>query len=254
MNLCVVYTNCQGAGVVHFLRKAGFPFQIEVYENYKLILKELSPDNLKASAKKCCLFIVQPISEEKHGELSSAHYTDEVIPKSAFVVRMPSIFNHGQHPLIPFGHSWLGLDEIRDTLKRYSLHEILGAYDQGLFNFHLTERFNACLEDQRMREKKNGCNVLMSDFMDSHRNQRLMLTFNHPTSLVLSEMARQVQEITIHKGSPLPFNGENDANLPCTGPVSQYVTKEYGWTRAFDPGANEYYRNLLKLAHAEVNK
>lgn len=253
-NICTVYANCQGAGIAHFLRKAGFPFQIQVFENFRLILKEQSTDDLNASARKCCLFIVQPTSEEKHGPLSSVYYTENVIPKSAFVVRIPSIHNHGQHPILPYGHGWLGLDEIKDTLTRFSLHEVLGAYDHGTFDFHLRERYKSCLEDQRRREKENGCNVVMADFMDTHRNQRQMLTFNHPASLILSEMARQVQSLTIHKDATIPFSGENECGLPCTAPVSDYVVREYGWSRASDPESKSYYRGLLGRLHEFVNK
>lgn len=249
--ICCIYANCQAGGLAHFLAKAAFPYDIEVFHNYQLILGEQSPAALKESASRCDLFIYQPTREMKHGELSAEYYIEKVIPKHARAVSFAYQYNYGFFPLIGHGDGVLGTEYIESFLKTNSLHTVLGAYDQGVMDFGLWPRFLYCAHEQAKREME--CDIKMTDWIVQNRHKRLFLTFNHPCSILFAALAERVMEHLGFMIPPIQWSHYNEANLPCEVPMSPYVINKFGWWEEPSEHAAHYYRALLEKAWHKVN-
>lgn len=252
--LCVLFANCQAFGLAHFLNKAGFPYETQVFENYKLILGEQSPAALKESAGACDLFLYQPTREMKHGELSAEYYIEKVIPKHARAVSFGYQVQMGFFPLIGHGDGVLGTEYIEPFLKTNDLHTVLGAYDQGGMDFGLWPRFLYCAHEQAKREME--CDIKMTDWIVQNRHKRLFLTFNHPCSILFAELAYRVMnhlELLGDASLPPSCLSYNEANLPCEVPMSPYVIRQFGWREEPSEHAASYYRTLLEIAWHKVN-
>lgn len=253
MKKAVVFSNCQAQGLAHFLRKAGFPYQIETFLNYQLILKEVSAEALTESASKCDLFLFQPTREMKHGPLSSEYYVEKVIPKSARAVSFGYLFNHGAFPLIGHGDGFMGMAEMPEHYWRMSKSDLLAVYDTGLIDFALWPRFLACAAEQARREQH--CDVRLSAWIVDHRHVQTFLNFNHPSSILFAELAREVMRIVLGaEAAPIRVDHLNEANLPCDLPLSQYVIDEFDMRVTANPHAHEHYRKLLSLAWDKANQ
>lgn len=249
---CCIFANCQAHGLRHFLAKAAFPYEIDVYQNYQIILKEQSPDALREAASQCDLFIYQPTREMKHGELSSEFYIEEVIPKLADTLAFPYIYNTGHFPLCGHGDGIIGLEDLRDICRDCSKEMVLGLYGKGLLDFGLWPRFLACAQEQAKREAV--CDVTMSDWMMDNRDKRILLTFNHPTSITFAALARRVfLALNLPDPGEIPWTHWNECNLPCAVPVSPYVIETFKWREQPDPEAHAYYRQLVEKAWDIIN-
>lgn len=246
-----LFANCQADGVAHFIRQAYPTWDVQLFHNYQIILGEQTTDQLRESASKCDLLIFQPTSETKYGDMSAEYYAREVVPAKALKVSFGYMYSLGFFPLIGHGDAVIGTDDLRDTLQSLTLDQTLATYDRGDFDFRLWPRHLHCAAEQAKREVH--CDVKMSEWMMENRRHRLLLTFNHPASVLFAELTRRIMA---RVGLPLPnlrWTGPNDCNLPCTVPVSRYVIEHYGWQMNEDPEAHKYYRELLSLAWHKVN-
>lgn len=252
MKRATIFSNCQADGLAHFLRKAGFPYEIEVFRNYQIILREQTPEALHESASKCDLFIFQPTREEKHGPLSSEYYVEKVIPKTARTIAFPYLFNHGFFPLVAHGESFIGMDAMDAVYWRMPKAQLLALYDTGMVDFALWPRFLTCLAEQAKREQI--CDIALTHWIAANRNRELFINFNHPASELFAELAREVISIVNDaEAPPIPVGHPNEAGLPCDLPVSQYVIHEFDWQRPSDATAQEHYRKLLEQAWQKAN-
>lgn len=253
MKKCVVFTNCQGHGMAYFLRKMGFPYQIDIIENYRVFPGEPNEKKLHEAVRVCDLLIVNLTRAAKWLNVSGEYLVSDVVPKSAQVIRVPYVYNHGQHPLcrrdsvMDPRKEYFGEDEIRDYLKARTISEIFHRYRVGAINFHLSSRFMNCLEEQRRREEQ--CDVKLAEFMWAHRDERLMLTFNHPTSLVLLEAANQIMRLTGNTPVPYAIKDENEVGLPNSEPLSRYVIEHFHMKRTEEAGAGPTYMKRLQEAY-----
>jgi len=248
----VIFGNCQSFGLAHFLRKAKFPYDIKVFENYKLILKEQTPEALRESAAQCDLFIAQPTREMAHGELSAEYYIEKVIPKTAQVITFPYCVNNGFFPLIGHGDGFMGTAEMSADYWKLSKDCLLAMYDTGLIDFALWPRFLACAAEQARREQQ--CDIRLSTWIINNRHLPLFLNFNHPSSLLFAELAREVISFVNDAEAPeIHVHGLNEANLPCDLPFSSYVIEEFNWQIQANPFAHAHYRKLLGMAWDKGN-
>lgn len=247
MKRCCIFSNCQADGLAHFLRKAVFPYHIETFLNYQLILGEQSPVALTESAARCDLFIYQPTREQKHGPLSSEYYVERVIPKSARSLSFPYLFNHGLFPLVGHGDGFMGAAEMPEELWRLPVSELLHRYDRGEVDFALWPRFLACAAEQARREQQ--CDVRLSPWIVDHRHVQSFLNFNHPASALFAELAREVMGLVLGvEVGPIRVDHINEASLPCDLPLSQYVIDEFDMRVPANPHAHAHYRTLLERA------
>lgn len=246
---CTIYANCQGQGLAHFLRKSGaFPYDIEVFQNHQLILKEVSPEALEASAVKCDLFIYQP-TDEKHGQLSSDHYLKNVVPRAARKMSFAYFYNHGFFPLIESAGSYIGADFMPKVYWKMTLAELMQYYDMRLLDFGLTARLLHCASEQARREI--SCDVKLASWIVDHRHMPLFLNFNHPSSILFAKLAQEVIRLLSEDAqSPQIGIGHlNEAKLPCDLPLSEYVVKEFGMGGVKEhPEAHMTYRRFLEAS------
>lgn len=243
-----IYANCQGHGLAHFLKKSGqFESEIEVFQNHQLILKEVSPEALKASAAKCDVFIYQP-TDVRHGELSSHFYLEQVIPKSARTISFPYLYNHGFFPLIECGGAYIGAEEMPKEYWKLPLLELMQLYDMNKVNFALLMRLLMCGAEQARREL--ACDVQLAPWIMSNRHLPLFLNFNHPSSYLFEKLAREVLRFSKgHEVDPIPIDRLNEAGLPCDLPYSAYVIREFEMVNITPhPDAHMTYRKWLEDA------
>jgi len=243
MKKCVIYSNCQADGLALFLPMMGFDYQITIYRNYQIILGEQSMADLERDAKQCDLFIYQP-TNDKHGDSSSENMLTK-IPVHAETISFAYVYNHAYFPLTEHGSKRIGAEFINEGYWVMPLNELLSHYDNGTMNFALWPRFLHCLAEQARREEHTD--LKLTKWMFEHRNERILLNVNHPTSSMFVELSAQLMwalEIPVK-----PFKAdhlENLTGLPCTLPHSEYVSKEFGIQRQTDHDAHNYYRGLLK--------
>lgn len=253
MKSCVIYANCQADGLALFLKRAHFPYDIQTFKNYQLILGEQSHDDLREAAASCDLFIYHPTAEADHGDASSDFYVRSVIPKSANHIAIPYAYNTGCFPLLGHGGKTYHAALVNASLRGRPLDAVLGEYEAGVFDFQMRRRFFDDVAEMIRREETMA--VKISDWIVTNSNLRLFLNENHPSSVLFAELARRVFQVAVgHDCGTIPCDGENDANLPCTLPISQYAVKEFGWREKAHPAAHKDYRMLLELAWEEANE
>lgn len=258
MNRCTIYANCQAGGIAHFLRKARFPFEIEVFHNYQLILGEQSPEALYASASRCDLFIYQPTDEMKHGDLSSDAMLDRAVSKSAKTISFAYQFNDAFFPLVLHGETILGADRLNPDYWKMPRAELLALYRCGELDFALNERLWGCAAEQSRREQQ--CDVRSSGWIIEHSAEQLFLNVNHPASALYAHLARVIYELAVDDAicQQMTYENENEAAMPCCLPVSPYIVKHYGWRKTLDDSqtadAQKCYGDLLMKAYDERNQ
>lgn len=245
MKLCVIYANCQGSGLEHFLRKTPFidEYDIVSYQNYRLILKEQSSDEMIRDAQRCDLFLYQPTGEI-YGILGTGEICRSVLKDGALRLSFSYVFNTGVFPIVFHGKWWTGASVIEEA-KRGT--DITLLYDTDALEYDCYDRFYDNLSEQNRREQV--CDIRLSNWMwDHYKTKHLFLLCNHPTSHVFVEMARQVlQAVRIPFSGEIPITHCNEANLPGFHSLHPAVKREldlkYDVT---DPGADsEFFRKLI---------
>lgn len=238
--------------MMQFLKKMRFPYHVEHVENYRIVKGAPNEEALMDLVSKCDLLVINLTRSENWLNELGRRLVAEVVPKSAQVIRVPYVYNHGQHPLCSKDTKsgpllCFGEDELRDYFKSRPIDRVFKDYRTGKIDFCLRARFLACLEEQRSREE--SCDVKLVDFMREHSRERLMLTYNHPTSIVMHEAASQIMRLTGYPVAPVTIENENEVGLPGTEPLSHYVVREFGMRRSEDAGASPFYLRRVQEAY-----
>lgn len=255
----VIWANCNGRGLGHFLKKTDFPGDTQVFENYMVPSGELAIEDVQAAAKNCDIFIAQPTEPHKQIHEHTVRLLDEFVPKSARRIYFQPLKSLAYNLLLPIGgypekeapSNYFGLEDIEPFLRAHSLQEVMEAYDAGRIEFRCRWRLHDTLAEQRKRE--SVCHIKVADFMERNHQSRLMLTLTHPTSRVFAEMARQVWKLVHGRDVQPEWVSDNDAKLPCSEPLSQYVVNALSMNCPANPLAHERYRVFLRGAHAVVH-
>lgn len=139
------------------------------------------------------------------------------------VLIWPNIFYTGQQPYLRyFTHPKLGrlmgpLEALHD-IRLYRSWKHSGRVDPNVLD-HSDPAFIAsthALSIAELEKKEARCHVTISDFLAANAdNQRLFFTFNHPSQLVLAEMARRL----LHSVG-LDTDPQDDRSLP--EPLARY--------------------------------
>lgn len=245
MKLVCSYSNCQGTGLIHFLKQSRLAerYEFSHYNNYQIILREQSPEALLRDAARADIFIYQETPAIKYFDRSTEQMISNVVPKDALKLSFGYGFNHGFFPICHHGQWQTGRQVLK--LAKEDPFTLLAGYDYGTLHFDCALRFVACLAEQMLREKT--CDVKMADFILSHfRKEQLFICENHPASAYFSQLAsRFLRAIDPVLDEPLPYATTNDANLPCGMLVHQAVVNELALEYQAEAGAHKYFGEFL---------
>lgn len=252
--LFVSYSNCQGAGVVHFLKQSSISslYDFHHYNNYQILLGEQSPEDLMSDSKRADVFFYQTTPALKYGMLSTEEMVQSVVPSSSLKLAFGYGFNHGFFPLVHHGQWQTG-----ETVKLRAQTEpekLLFDYDQGHVNFDCRGRFESCLQEQIRREVAEKASadsvgavfIPMSDVIQSlHQTTQLFLCENHPSSGYLAALASRVITALTNEPVTLSHATNNEANLPCGLLISPCVVRELELQYEPEIGAHAFFRGYL---------
>lgn len=220
--LCLIYANCQGGAIGHFLKKSPFfqaNYRIEYLVNYLMIheKKEVSLDQIR----KADLFIYQP-TDEKYGVYS----TDNLLlylKDSCCKISFPYLYNDSFWPLFRAEQKIVNAEPIVNLLDSgISVIEIALKFLCLKIDFKFQDRFQKTM--QILSEKEACTTVKAKDYiLDNYKKERLFLTHNHPSTSLLVHCANQILSILQY---PLlkkeDFPNPNEACLPGFFPISAY--------------------------------
>lgn len=225
--LCLIYANCQGKALGHFLYKSPCfqaDYQIEFLPNYLLIQeqKEISTDLLKRAE----LFIYQPVRDE-HGIYSTHHLVShlrDTCPRLSF----PYFYSDALWPLFRDGKRIVNASSITDLLDAgASVGDIALQFLRLQIDFRFEQRFQNSL--RILAEKESATTVKVTPYILEHlKTERLFLTYNHPASGLMIHCANQMLSMLDHptlqkEDHPHP----NEAGLPGHFPLSPYEQVHY---------------------------
>lgn len=248
MKLCIIYANCQGMGLAHFLRKADFPYEIRTFENFRFILKEQDPEEMMQLAPRCDLFIYQP-TDAKYDTLCAQQIVNNLLPTHCRTLSFSYMFNSGMFPLCPHGHDIHGKEFILPLMAVKSDEEIIRMYHDGTIDFGMTSRFLACASEQARREVFTD--IKMAEWIVRNSFWRPFFTENHPTSITFCALASKVMD-TVGEGDPSKARHRhwNEVGLPCGRPLSRYAVRHFGLSDQPDTtpelDSEKCYLDLLK--------
>lgn len=246
MKLLVSYSNCQGGGVVHFLKQSPLAesFEFKHYNNYALILKEQSAEDLFADSRRADVFFYQPTPAIQYCDRSTEDIIANLVPSSALKLSFGYGFNHGFFPLVHHGQ-WQAGDEIKQLAKEAPV-ELLSRYDEGALNFDCQQRFISCLAEQRRREEKDKDDIQMADWiLEFYKRGQLFLCENHPASAYLAAVAQRVAWAISKELIPMSYDTPNDAHLPCGLLIHPAVVRELSLEYPAEEGAVQFFRDYL---------
>lgn len=222
MKICV-YANCQGDGIVHFLKKTflGHPdnkTEWAVYHNWMMLTKEQTPEDLERDAATCDLFLYQPTPEAKYERLSTEWMVDNIVPKAAQKISFAYWYNHGFFPIIQHPGGFITGREVIEAMDgKLPAYQIMARYNADRFNYDCPKRFLECLAEQAHRERNTDVR-LVPFILANCQKRRLFLLENHPASPLFVEAANQIikQLFNVTRGHPdwdVSY-ADNEANLP----------------------------------------
>jgi len=243
MKICV-YSNCQGDGIAHFIRKVHPTWEIRVHHNWQIMLGETSGLAMVQDAKWWCdIFVYQPTDAFK-----DAPSTNDIIKDlgKARPISFPYCYNTGFFPIVKSGTFWTGNEIIKLAMRGSPLVEM---WDNDEFLIYdCARRFAENVAEQSRREE--CCTLQFVPFiLQNFQTKHLFLLHNHPASPLFVEMARAVLRAIDPKFDvEIPYDGPNDANLPGYHGVHPAVIRELGLRYTPDRRGEDmdYYRVLIQ--------
>lgn len=276
--LCLVYSNCQGDGIVHFLKKTRMAndFDFMIWHNWQLMLEEQNTADFIANVQYLRrvggVAIYQPCkgySTKGGAEVpgTAALFHNDVCPYPIKTISFAYQFNYGFFPFIKLGpgwDGWIATDELKvrsgdkrgDPLRLKDA--LLRDYFAGNFHYDCAIRFIKCLREQSRREEETD--IAMAPWiLGNFPLQRLFLTYNHPTSALFVELARRVLDLVYPEHRvpfatwPIEVTDENEAGMNGVQPLHPAVVKELGLDYEPTDHAIEYFADLLQQMNRELS-
>ena len=251
---CIIYANCQGNAVGHFLRKStefNDCYSVHFVSNYSLInSSEQIPIDL---LKEADLFIYQPLNE-KHGQYEPENLK-RYTPSRCKSFSFPYIFNDALWPLVRGNGKVVGREAIDDLIEKgYSTREIVQQFLSLSIDFRFGERFEKSFSI--LKEKEAVADVKVTEYILANiSKEKLFLTQNHPSSNLLLHCVNQL--LSFLDFSPLSkgaITHLNEAGLPNCWPTSPYDKEyynfqySYGWAVFHEIKKDDNWKNYyLKL-------
>lgn len=271
------YSNCQGSGIIHFLKKTRMSdeFDFVQHNNWQILMLEKPLQALLDDAKRCDVFLYQPCKGYTCTDGTIVPPADHIPrPATSRDISYSYQFNHGFFPLVKVGEGWDGWITGEHVKKR--LREVIKGHYNGAagmtidyysdhLQFDCARRFIECLAEQARREEETD--IKMVPFiLENYRKRRLFLTYNHPTSALFAELAKRIycavfDALTDHfdgvrlidwYGKEIPWIGENEANMNGVMPIHPAVVRELGLEYQPTDNSIEYYRDLLEQMMREL--
>ena len=255
MNI-LIYANCQGIGIKHFLNKSEYirnNYSIEHVRIDELVNKKLELNIEKL--KNTDIFIYQYL-DEKHGDICTNNILKYLKPDCK-KISFAYIYNNSFYPTkgpetildkfihkkctIIYDNSEAIINLINSGL---SLEQILDLYDKNQIDFNYSLRWDTT--NNILEQKESNCDVKVLNFIKSNFNkQRLFLLENHPTSILFIEVVNQILDILNLDRINIENYGLNDANLngylPIDNSSNNYFNLEYN----IDDNSNNYYKKII---------
>lgn len=267
--LCVVYSNCQGDGLIHFLKKTrmGRDYEFVIWHNWQLMMGEQDTEDFRgciAGLGKCGgVFIYQPTAGYPDKQGRPVPSTQELFAGPLLLSDVKGIsfayqFNHGFFPIVNMGNGyegWISSPEVKfraATTKgdQWLKSELIKDYFAGKLRFDCGRRFIECLAEQSRRER--DVDLKMVPFiLSSYKKHRLFLTYNHPTSPFFAYLAALVLEKVYGECKDLDIllmqtPDDNECQMNGVQPVHPAVVHELGLEYAPTDNAMEYYQAFLE--------
>lgn len=247
---CLIYANCQGWGIGHFLSKHPFfqqDYKSEYLINYLMISqKESLPMEL---LRKADLFIYQPVADS-HGPYS----TDNVLSYLSVTcqkISFPYLYNDAFWPLFRDKETIVNAAPITNLLDSgASALEIAMKFLSLEIDFEFEKRFQKTVKI--LAEKEAVTTVKAVPYiLENYKTEKLFLTNNHPTTPLLIHCVNQMLS---YLGYPNlkkeEFFHPNEANLPGYFLMSPYEKSHYqlsyndNWGHFFEKKGQSCWRRF----------
>lgn len=260
------YSNCQGGGVWHFLKKTPISDDYDLVQvnNWQVILGEQPRSLLYDSIKKAEVLLYQPTGEflctDGQKIPSSDELISDLLSKEAMRISYSYQYSTGFFPILKVANGFDGFvtgECVKELLRRRPPDWPVGNEDYPLRRYDVDDlcydcalRFAECLAEQSRREAE--CTIGMTDFiLANFQKQRLFLTQNHPTSALYAELARRIAwhidptDGDLDQVPAIPIVSENEAGMNGTLPVHPAVVRELGLKYPADADCS-VYRTMLE--------
>ena len=251
MKTCIIYANCQGVDGLYNLC-ISYPefcaeYTIKCISVHEFVNtdKELDTELLKSAD----IFLHQPVNKY-HGEKSTDHIKEHVLKPECKCIAFPYIYNcavsstyigrldyissqgtrqNSKDDLNLFRQKALmhGFGHVYQLIQSGKpLDDIIEIYRKGTLTFDFDERWETCMK--LLRTKEQQCDVKVADFMEENKDKMLLLSVNHPTTIVFWHMFLQIIEqlnITAPKNNPslLPYDVSGMIKNIGNHPFQQFV-------------------------------
>jgi hypothetical protein len=208
MKNIVLFGNCQSEQLFRlfsFLLSKS-EYNIKNFSNNVRTGNKLPSEVILSAIYECDYLIYQPLSK-KHGELREENIL-KIIQNSCIPISFPYIFNSGVYSLChapratTHGYGMIyGEEVIIDLIETgISREEIINDYKNGVIDFNLKTRFRESLIEMSRKEAQTA--IKLTEYIEkNYQEQKLFITHNHPSNLLLFEIIKQIITIT-----PLPID------------------------------------------------
>jgi len=218
MKHITIYSTCQGEGIRHYLQRY-FPNDIiSVIRNYQLVLYryEHEINNFRQLLQTTNIFIYQemPVKWGIYStDLSVENNILSYLPNDCIKISISYVFADwywaiGKSLFRDLTANFDKIDNETETFIKYynkevildmkykdhfSIDTILQLYDDNKINFNHKERMDRGINILKIKEK--SCDIKISDFiLKNYTKHHLFIIPNHPTHIILKEMAKQILE------------------------------------------------------------
>lgn len=251
MKICI-YANCQGIGIEKFL-KIGLDKKCDISTilNYEKLANKTQLEYDIISD--CDLFIYQHLTKSH-----DIYSTDPDVKNGVFnylkdgctKISIPFVYNSSLWSMFIEGEEVINKDIILDLKnKGCSLQDILYMYDNFELDFKYDIRNKHCINI--LREKEKSCDIKVSDFIEKELiNIKLLLTQNHPTSIVFIWMTNQILNL-IGSNHNLNYElyEENYAQLPGIYNYNKYDINYWNFKYPIECNGDEWTKSLIKKVY-----
>jgi len=226
--LCIVHANCQAEPLIQRLITCP---EFSARYDYGLITNFVKEPVTDEILSRCSLFLYQYLGP-KWDDLASDVLISK-LPDGARSLCIPNLFFKGYWPLWNskpgFNYRCSYLDDIIDKGLPAKETAMLFLYSDIAARFDLLEIVKETIEKEREKEKHTPVKYL-DLLIDNYRDSRLFNTVNHPGSLLMNHVAK---EVLIQLGyTPPP-----DSVLEAVGepfpefeqPINPKIAQFFGW-------------------------
>ena len=209
-----IYSTCQGDAISFYLKKY-FPTGIfSVIRNYQLVLQNniIELQSFRELLNNTSIFIYQEMPT-KFGiystDLSVENNILSYLPNNCIKIVIPYVYADwywGINELMlrdatadfdkideetETKFKYINKDVILNLKSKYDLDTIIKLYDDNKIDFKYDERMKAGINI--LKTKEQSCDIKVSDYiLQNYKKDKLFHMPNHPSHLILKEMAKQI--------------------------------------------------------------